>query len=166
MRTSTLFLAACAMVCTLWAAPVDAQEGAPEPVEPEPEASIEYGEPKLSRDEYRRQELEQGVKRSRNALIGLSAATVVGFPLWIAGARTQCVAFDDGSGSTQTSCSTGGKVMVGLGVPLAVGGVTGVLISGIILGVRKGKLRDVEARTGYSSSKKLRWDPYSAQFVF
>ena len=56
--------------------------------------------------------------------------------------------------------------MLGIGYPLAVGGLTGALISGIILGVRKGKLRDIEARRKYSSAKRLRWDPYSSQFVF
>ena len=42
--------------------------------------------------------------------------------------------------------------------------VTGALISGIMLGVRKGKLRDIEKRDKYS--KRLRWDPYTSQFVF
>jgi len=121
---------------------------------------------KVSYDDYRREDLERKARRSRNALIGTSAAAVVGLPLWIAGARTQCVKFDDASGNTETSCTTAGKAMLGVGYPLALGGVTGALITGIMLGVRKGKLRDLERRTEHSSSKRLRWDRLGSQFVF
>jgi hypothetical protein len=155
-----------AMVLGLWSGQAIAQEANSAADEP---AAIAYTTPRASQpayDDFRRDELERKARRSRNALIGTSAAAVVGLPLWIAGGRTQCVKFDDGSGSTQTSCTTGGKVMLGIGYPLAIGGLTGALISGIILGVRKGKLRDIEARTKYSSSKRLHWDPFSSQFVF
>lgn len=149
--------------------PAATESAAPAQEPAEPEMAVEHkepSEPKPTYDDYRREELERGVKRSRNALIGLSAAAVVGLPLWIAGGRTQCVSYEDGSGNTQTDCTTAGKVMLGIGYPLAIGGLTGALISGIILGVRKGKLRDLEARTKYSNSKRLHWDPYSSRFVF
>jgi hypothetical protein len=155
-----------ALVLGFWSASATAQDATPSADEP---ATIEYRAApavKPGYDEYRRDELERKVKRSRNALIGTSAAAVVGLPLWIAGAQTQCVQYDDGSGNTQTQCTTGGKVMLGIGYPLAIGGITGALVSGIILGVRKGKLRDAEARMRYSSSKRLRWDPFGSQFVF
>ena len=88
----------------------EAEAAAPEASEPEIEVGYtEPSSPKPTYDDYRREELERGAKRSRNALIGLSAAAVVGLPLWIAGGRTQCVTFDDGSGNTQTDCTTAGR---------------------------------------------------------
>jgi hypothetical protein len=182
MRNLFSVLVAGVIVLGLGSAQASAQETAPvaaEPAAAEPapaaeeapklEAQVEYTEPsgaKPSYDDYRREELEKKAKRSRNALIGTSVATVVGLPLWLAGSATQCYKYIDSSGSEQVTCSTGGKVMRGIGIPLAMGGVTGVLISGIMLGVRKGKLRDIEKRTKYSSSKRLHWDPFSSQFVF
>jgi len=183
MRSFLFGFLVSAMLLGLWLGQAAAQEITPAAEEPaavvpetgepaaapqetaEPKVALEY-ESKPTYEDYRREELERKARRSRNALIGTSAAAVVGLPLWIAGGRTQCVKFDDGSGNTQTSCTTGGKVMLGIGYPLAIVGVTGALVSGIILGVRKGKLRDIEARTKHSSSKRLHWDPYSSQFVF
>jgi len=148
-----------------WSGPAAAQDASPSGQG----SSIEFAPSaasKQSYDDYRREALERKAKRTRNALIGTSVAAVIGLPLWIAGGRTQCVKFDDGSGNTQTSCTTAGKAMLGIGYPLAIGGVTGALVSGIMLGVRKGKLRDMESRTKYSSSRRLHWDPVSSQFVF
>ncbi len=45
-------------------------------------------------------------------------------------------------------------------------GVTGVLISGIMFGVRKGKLRRLEDRMAYEKSRAIRWDPHTSRFVF
>lgn len=121
---------------------------------------------RVSYDDYRRDELEKKARRSRNVLIGTTAATVVGLPLWIAGSRSHCFKYIDGSGSEQVSCDTAGKAMRGIGIPLLFGGTTGMVISGIMLGVRKGKLRDLGDRVERSKSRALRWDLASSQFVF
>jgi hypothetical protein len=47
-----------------------------------------------------------------------------------------------------------------------VGGVTGAVITGIMFGVRKGKLRRLEHRMAYENSRAIRWDPASSRFVF
>lgn len=166
MRYFIFALLTGALVWGIGPVPVVAQEATPTAEQSPALESTTAPASQLAYDDYRRDDLERKAKRSRNALIGTAAAAVVGLPLWIAGGRTQCVKVDDGSGNTQTSCTTGGKVMLGIGYPLAIGGLTGALISGIILGVRKGKLRHIDRRTTYSSTKRLHWDPFSSQFVF
>jgi hypothetical protein len=116
-------------------------------------------------DDYKRHELELSSRRSRNALIGTSAAAVVGTALLFPAAAKQCYTFDFG-GTTEVRCSTAGKVMLGFGLPLFVGGLTGVLVSGIMFGVRKGKLRRLNDRMAYEKSRAVRWDPASSRFVF
>lgn len=160
-------LLATGMVLGSWSGGVLAQEAAP--AAEEPEVSLQYAPPpppNITYEDHKREDLERKARRSRNALIGTSAAAVVGLPLWIAGGRTQCVKFDDGSGNTQTDCTTAGKVMLGIGYPLAIGGLTGALVSGIILGVRKGKLRDLNKSSAHSRTSRVHWDPVSSQFVF
>ena len=125
-------------------------------------------QPSTSYDEYRLRELEESSRRSRNALIGLSASTAVGAALLFPGLARQCVEirFDSLDTSDQLRCTTAGKVLVGFGWPLFLGGATGVLISGIMFGVRKGKLRRLEDRMAYEKSRAVRWDPASSRFVF
>ena len=102
------------------------------PATPSAQATI----PPKPYDEYKREELEQSSRRSRNALIGTSAATVVG------------------------------TALVGIGYPLFIGGIMGVMITGIMFGVRKGKLRRLNDRIAYDKSRAVRWDPAASRFVF
>ncbi len=125
--------------------------------------------PSSSYDEFRQRELHESSRRSRNALIGLSAATVLGAALWFPGLIRQCYVIQTNFTSPSTDelrCSPAGKALVGIGTPLFFGGVTGVLISGIMFGVRKGKLRRLEDRIAYEKSRAFRWDPHSSRFVF
>ena len=143
---------------------------AQEPIVSEPPAasSIQVGQPSAPRqtyEEYQRDELTRSSRRSRNALIGTSAATVVGAAFLFPGAATQCVVLDF-QHTTELRCTTAGKALVGIGMPLFWGGVTGVLISGIMLGVRKGKLRSINDRMAYEKSRAVRWDPARSRFVF
>ena len=77
----------------------------------------------------------------------------------------QCYTFQV-SGTTELRCTTAGRALVGIGWPLFVGGITGVLISGIMFGVRQGKLRRLNDRLAYEKSRAVRWDPASSRFVF
>ena len=118
-----------------------------------------------SYDEYKLHQLEESSLRSRNVLIGTAAATVVGAALVFPALANQCITFEFG-GNTQIRCTTAGKVMLGFGYPLFVGGTIGMLVSGIMLGVRKGKLRRLNDRIAYEKSRAVRWDPASSRFVF
>ncbi|MBT8470444.1 MAG: hypothetical protein KJN97_16990 [Deltaproteobacteria bacterium] len=124
--------------------------------------------PSASYDEFRQRELHESSRRSRNALIGLSASTVVGAALFFPGLIRQCYLVQVGASasSEEIRCSSAGKGLVGVGWPLFFGGATGVLISGIMFGVRKGKLRRLEDRMAYEKSRAVRWDPRTSRFVF
>jgi len=122
--------------------------------------------PAKSYDEFRRDELRESSRRSRNALIGTSASTAVGAALLFPGLARQCVKISYSAYDEQLQCTTAGKVLTGFGWPLFVGGVTGAVITGIMFGVRKGKLRRLEHRMAYENSRAIRWDPASSRFVF
>ena len=115
-------------------------------------------------DEFRRDELEVLARRSRNALIGLSAATVVGAALLFPGLARQCYTVVV-NGVEELRCSTAGSLLVGFGMPLYVGGITGVLVSGIMLGVRRGKIRRLNNQIEYRK-RAVQWDPRTSRFVF
>jgi hypothetical protein len=127
--------------------------------------AAQISRPAMTYDEHRRDELEQSSRRSRNALIGTAAATVVGAALLFPGLVNQCVVIDFQT-TSELRCTSAGKALVGIGFPLYVGGLTGVLITGIMFGVRKGKLRRLEHRMAYDKSRAVRWDPASSSFVF
>lgn len=121
---------------------------------------------RLAYDMYRRDELERGVRRTRNALIGTSAAFGVGLALTIpAWAGDHCVIvtvnFQD-----ELRCDTTGKALLGVGGPFLWGGSIGMLVSGIMLGVRKGKLRRTNERIMLTAQRRVRWDPAISRFVF
>jgi|GEM_PF-6629710 len=61
----------------------------------------------------------------------------------------------DGS---EKRCTTVGKALVRIGAPPFWGGLIGVLITGIMFGVRKGKLRRLNDRMAYEKSRAVRWD--------
>ena len=127
------------------------------------------GQPSMSYDEFRQRELQESSRRSRNALIGLSATAVVGAALGFPGSIRQCyvVVVNYLSGPTEElRCTPAGKALVGIGWPLFSIGITGVLVSGIMFGVRKGKLRRLEHRMAYERSRAVRWDPRTSRFVF
>jgi hypothetical protein len=116
-------------------------------------------------DEYRLGELQIRAKRSRNALIGLSAASVVGTALLFPGFANQCFVVRFLDGTEELRCTSAGKAMVGLGWPLFLGGLTGVLISGIMFGVRQGKIRRLSDQIE-REKRAFRWDPAASAFVF
>ena len=145
---------------------VDAQD--PIVTDPPGTTSIRVGQPPAaaqSYEDYKRDELARSARRSRNALIGLSASTVVGAALLFPALANQCGTFEF-AGTTEVRCTTAGRALVGIGLPLFWGGITGVLISGIMFGVRQGKLRRLDDRMAYEKSRAVRWDPASSRFVF
>ena len=157
----------------LWIVASETRARADEPIITEaPASSNRLGyvtPPSTNYDEFRQRELHESSRRSRNALIGLSSATVLGTALLFPGLIRQCyvIQLNDLSGTTEElRCSPAGKALVGIGWPLFLGGSLGVVISGIMFGVRKGKLRRLEDRMAYEKSRAFRWDPRSSRFVF
>ncbi|MGB5366881.1 MAG: hypothetical protein WBM75_07325 [Polyangiales bacterium] len=157
--TLTLVALALALVSVVHAKPACAQEL---DLTLQSDAGPGY---KLTYEEYRVQELERGARRSRNALIGTSVAAAVGLALVIPATSGQCdsVVVD---GKDEWNCTRAGDALLGVGSPLVFGGLTGAVVSGIILGVRKGKLRRLNDSFHYPSTRAVRWDERSSRFVF
>jgi len=127
--------------------------------------------PQLTYAEYLRDDLQARARVSRNALIGTSAAAVVGAALYFPGILTQCVEAQRFDGTTDTECTAGGQALVGIGLPLLIGGASGALITGILLGVRKRKIRRLEDEIRSLESRKRRtrrlgWDVEASRATF
>ncbi|MEM9728822.1 MAG: hypothetical protein AAF997_09570, partial [Myxococcota bacterium] len=127
--------------------------------------------PQLTYEEFKVQELERKARRSRNALIGTGAAAAFGLIIAIPVAATQCDTVTRSDGKEDYECSSAGDALLGVASPFIVGGLTGVVITGIMLGVRKGKLRRLNDgirydRNGYAGARAFRWDETRGKFVF
>ena len=129
-----------------------------------PEASI--AQQSLTYEEYRVLELQRTALRSRNALIGTAAAAAVGLALTIPAAATQCQSVEVPGEDSKYECSRTGDTLLRVGSPLVIGGLTGAVVSGIILGVRKGKLRRLNESFPTTKQRAVRWDERRSRFVF
>lgn len=129
-------------------------------------ATTSPASPRLSYDEYRRNELEFLAKRSRIALFTTSAAAAVGVALVTPALVNECVRVASSSSFDDVRCSGTGKTLLGIGVPFLAAGVLGIIISGTMFGVRKGKIRHIENRLAYENARAIRWDPSQTAFVF
>lgn len=120
--------------------------------------------PQRSYEEHRRAELKLGIKRTRNALIATSASLAVGIAL-VTPVYTgdHCV---ENTFNNDITCTKTGKALLGVGSPFLIVGFWGAIVSGIMLGVRKGKVRRLDEKIAYQSQAKFRWDPYRSKFVF
>ncbi len=132
----------------------------------EVEASAAQAPPRISYDEYRRNELEFLAKRSRIALFSSSAAAAVGVALVTPAAVNECVRVASSASFDDVRCSLTGKTLLGIGIPMLAAGAIGIIISGTMFGVRKGKIRNLEDRFAYEKSRAVRWDPSRTAFVF
>ena len=119
----------------------------------------------LTYEDYRLEELQRTARRSRNALIGTSAAAAVGLALVIPAASSQCQSVEVG-GESDYQCTQAGDALLRAGSPLVLGGLTGAVVSGIILGVRKGKIRRLNDSFSPTKARALRWDERSSRLVF
>ena len=160
LGTLVLTLVAGAPVGTDAQSPIIVEPPATPPAQPlpPPPAAPTY-------EEYRRAELAWYARRSRNVLIGTAAATAVGAALVFPAEANQCNSLEVAE-ATGVRCTPGGMAMVVFGYTLLVGGVVGMLTSGIMLGVWKGQLRRSGDRAAHEKSRAVRWDPAHARFVF
>jgi len=114
------------------------------------------------------EESNEGILRTRIALISTGAVAAVGAILLGVG-TTQCewvytAYYHD---HDDYVCSTAGNALLGTGATLFSLGTIGVVTSGIMLGVRKGKRRQLERdmrRSVYGS--RLEWDIEEARLRF
>ncbi|KPK52604.1 MAG: hypothetical protein AMJ63_08980 [Myxococcales bacterium SG8_38_1] len=105
-------------------------------------------------------------RRSRNALIGTSAAFGLGAVLAGIGA-SQCQSISTVNQYDDLLCNNAGNVLLPLGGTIAGLSAIGMITSGIILGVANKRKREIQRdiRRGYYG-RRLRWDVPSGGLVF
>ena len=99
-------------------------------------------------------------KRARNGLIATSAVFAVSFVFIGVGAAHCTETFNN-----NYVCDNTGDVMFGIGGGLFFGGGIGMIVTGILLGVRNKRIREVEREMRQAQSG-FRWDPTRGSFVF
>lgn len=166
--------AASLLVFTLLAgSPVSAEEPSPkEQAEANVNASIVTTGPNQgasSRDVWFQQDLEEArarSRRSRNALIGTSAAFGVGAILAGIGA-SQCQKFSTANTFDDLLCNNAGNVLLPLGGTIAGLSAIGMITSGIILGVANKRKREIQRDMRRSQyGRRLQWEVPSGGLVF
>ena len=139
------------------------QEPAPssKPAPEEPALELKLGadgvdvvpSPPRTRDGYTLEEMDLRVRRARIGLISSAAVLVVGgVLLGVAGA----------SANIATGENLG---LLWSGVALAGVGSVGMIATGILLGVRKRKLRELQA-AHYGIPRRVQWDLARSRLVF
>ena len=124
------------------------------------------GSVSLSYLEYRRHELEYLSGRPRIGVISSSAVVAAGVALVVPAAVKECVRVASSASFDELRCTSAGKALLGVGVPLLVGGATAVLATAIMLGVRRGKIRHIDDQLAYEKHRAMRWDPERFAFAF
>lgn len=132
-------------------------------------APNQAGQPVASRDAWLQRDLEDAnarSRRSRNALIGTSAAFGLGVVLAGIGA-SQCERISTVNQYDDLSCNNAGDVLLPLGGSIAGLSAIGMITSGIILGVANKRKRELqrEIRRSYYG-RRLHWDVPSGGLVF
>ncbi|MGB8221680.1 MAG: hypothetical protein WCF10_03790 [Polyangiales bacterium] len=167
--------AAVLILSVLTIRPAAAQQGASSNVQTEapPAATIITTAPNQSsaRQVYFQSDLDDlnnGIDRTRVALISTSAVTAVGIILTSIGA-SQCTYYYYSSNYYDYShnCNTAGNVLVPMGATFLSLGAIGMITSGIMLGVKKGKRRRLQRDMRQSAyGARLQWDVDSGRLVF
>jgi len=132
-------------------------------------APNQASQPVASRDAWLQHDLEDAnarSRRSRNALIGTSAAFGLGVLLAGIGA-SQCEKISTVNQYDELSCNNAGDVLLPLGGSIAGLSAIGMITSGIILGVANKRKRELQRdiRRSYYG-RRLHWDIPSGGLVF
>ena len=120
----------------------------------------------LSYEEYRLRDLHYVAGRSRTGVIVGASVSVVGVALVTPAFVNECVRIASSSSFDDLRCSTRGKALLGVGIPLLVSGVTTLLVTSIMFGVRRGRIRAIEDRLEYEKRKSFHFDPARGSFAF
>jgi len=187
MRYLFGFLCVCALVGTLpqSASAQDAEEGTisepnlEQPAAPSSEAApeepalqlkldsagVDVGpSPPRTADEYALDKMKIRVKRAKIGL-GVSAASLAAGGVLV-GVALPNLSCEEPAGSSNSCPIPGWSLPVFvMGVTLAAGGVLGLISTGILLGVRKRKLRRYQDAL-YRAPRRVDWNPARSQLVF
>jgi hypothetical protein len=120
----------------------------------------------VSYEEYRLGQLHYLAGRSRTGLIVGASVTVVGVALVAPAFVNECVRITSSSSFDDLRCSTTGKALLGVGIPVLLSGVTTLLVTSVMFGVRRGRIRSIEDRLEYEKRRAFRYDPARGAFAF
>lgn len=127
------------------------------------ETLTEYGRqpPPAAFDQWR---LDDAQTRIRAARYGLIASTAMFGVSWIflGAAIPRCQSTSD----YLVHCTNTGYAHMVIGLTFAISGATGMLVSGILLGVRKKNQRVLRQSIQRRQNARFRWDPDRGSFVF
>jgi hypothetical protein len=107
--------------------------------------------------------MRKSVKRARIGLISTAAAAFVGLPLFLVGIYHQdCFLAGLFSSEREAKWCT---PVASTGFVLMVGGSVGMIVTGILLGVRKGKRRTLQ-EAHFGRPHRVQWDLARSRVVF
>jgi len=164
MLTLRALVCYCVVLLVLSAAGAGAQDVAPATSAEAIEVTI--GPETLSYEEFRLKQLHFLAGRSRTGLISTSVVTAAGIALVAPALISECVRVASSSSFDDLRCSTTGKVLLGIGVPILAAGITGLIVTAVMYGVRRGKIRGIEEQLAYERHRAVRWDPARSAFAF
>jgi hypothetical protein len=110
-------------------------------------------------DGYTLEEMELRVRRAKIGLFSTAGVTGVGLVLFGVG-----VARSRSSQDLDVLSGSRGGLLVA-GVAVGVTGVVGMIVTGTLLGIRKGELRRLE-EAHYGTPRRVQWDMARSRLVF
>ena len=112
--------------------------------------------------------VDERTRRTRIALYASAGATVAGSILLIT-SLSQCEEQPNAFGQNEVVCNRAGDALtISGGITIGIG-LVGLTVSGIMLGVRKRKLKKEASQpneVAQRDRKRVHWDPSTSRFVF
>jgi len=160
--------------------PAEAQEGASQPVQSQPMppsqvittlpneslGSQGYPSPIEGSQQYELEEANKGIRNTRNALIATSALGLVGMIVGATAFRHCEFIYYNVNRPDDLVCTQRGDALLVAGGTIFGLAAIGMITSGIMLGVRKGKRRRLRREIQRSQGARLQWDVPSGGLVF
>ena len=160
--------------------PAGAQEGASQPVQPQPmppnqvittlpnESLGSQGYPSRTQgyQQYELEEANKGIRNTRNALIATSALGLVGMIVGATAFRHCEFIYYNFNQPDDLVCTQRGDALFAAGGTIFGLAAIGMITSGIMLGVRKGKRRRLRREIQSQQGAHLRWNVESARLEF
>ncbi len=111
------------------------------------------------------EEANQGIRRTRNALIATSALAGVGMIVGATAAR-HCTFFPNFDNPNELLCTQRGDALLVAGGTIFGLAAIGMITSGVMLGVRKGKRRRLRRDIQSQQGARLQWNVESGRLEF
>ena len=160
--------------------PSEAQEGAAQPVQSQPMPSNQvittlpneslgsqgYPSPAQGYQQYELEEANKGIRNTRNALIATSALGLVGMIVGATAFRHCEFIYYNLNQTDDLVCTQRGDALLTAGGTIFGLAAIGMITSGIMLGVRKGKRRRLSREIRSQQGALLQWNVESARLEF